>query len=120
MAGRGAHHSGMDGVGPAVGIVFALVLWSSVIGVLVGRLDWWEAVPGASPWRIWGPVVLAWSWPVALTVGVIGLAHDAWWGVPTLLMVPLTLSAATVLLGLELQRRRAEDRTAGLPRRVKL
>lgn len=107
-----------EGLGPFVCILILLCVWSSVISALLGRLNSWEAVPGASPWRFWGPGILAWSWPIVVVAcSLLGFITP--WAVYLLVLVPLALLAATALTVVEFRRRRAEDLVAETPRRVK-
>ncbi|MER5338484.1 hypothetical protein [Micromonospora sp. NPDC002717] len=61
----------MEAIGSPLWVLLIIVTWSSVIGALLGRLDLREAAPGASPWRLWGAGLLAWSSPVALVAGFL-------------------------------------------------
>jgi hypothetical protein len=107
-----------DGQGLVLCFLFLLCVWSSVVSVFLGRLDWWEAVPGASPWRLWGPGVLAWSWPLVV-VATFFLSVVTLRALYILTLAPVALLAATALTVVEFRRRRAEDLAAGTPRRVK-
>ncbi|WP_158273893.1 hypothetical protein [Micromonospora sp. RP3T] len=86
-----------DGLGPFLCILILLGVLSSVISALLGRLNSWEAVPGASPWRVWGPGILAWSWTVAVAACFL-LWIITPWAFYLLVLAPLTLLAATALL----------------------
>lgn len=110
-----------DGLGPFLCFVLLLGVWSSVISALLGRLNWWEAMPGASPWRFWGPGMLAWSWPLLMVACFLLtlLASSDIWYLVFLALAPVALLIATTLTVAEFRRRRAEDLVADTPRRVK-
>ncbi|WP_433282960.1 hypothetical protein [Micromonospora sp. CA-244673] len=108
----------MEGLGYLLWVVLLFVTWAGVIGACLGRLDLREAVPGASPWRLWGPGVLAWSWTVPLAAGF--LLGTRPWATYLVFVLPLGPLIATALTVLEFRRRRAEDLVAGTPRRLKL
>lgn len=64
---------------------------------------------------------MAWFWvvPVVVSFAAVVAMLDPW--VPwILLLVPLPLLVATALVIVEFRRRRAEDRAAETPRRVKM
>lgn len=107
----------MDGLGYLLDLLVVLVTWSAVIGACLGRLDLREAVPGASPWRLWGPGLLAWSWPVPMTLAFLFVEEP--WANLLLVLTPLGPLLATPLTILEFLRRRAEDRTSRTPRQRK-
>ncbi|MEV0427524.1 hypothetical protein [Micromonospora sp. NPDC050495] len=108
----------MEGLGYLLGILLLLVTWSGVIGACLGRLDFCEAVPGASPWRLWGPGLLAWSWIVPLVAGFLLVERP--WAIYLMFGLPLGPLIATALTVVEFRRRRAEDLVSGTPRRLKL
>lgn len=112
------HNPAVEAIGYLLWVLLLLVTWSSVIGALLGRMDFWEAVPGASPWRLWGPGLLAWSWPVPMVAGFL-LVEERWANY-LLVLLPLGPLIATALTVVEFRRRRAEDLASGTPRRLKL
>jgi len=118
LARRETHNPAVEGLGYLLWVLLLLVTWSGVVGACLGRLDLWEAVPGASPWRLWGPGLLAWSWPVPMVASFL-LVEEPWANY-LLVLLPLGPLIATALTVVEFCRRRAEDLASATPRRLKL
>lgn len=116
------HAPGVDVLGPGICVLLYLVGCSIGNTVAMYEINAYAPVHGSSRWRVWLPVALTWSWLVVVaavyTAALTLPDTDRTWAALTwpLLAALATPPAATILVLVERNRRRREDRLAGRPR----